>query len=283
MKNVLFTGGSGFIGRNVIGKLGEKCNLYSPSRQELNLLNQEDVKNYIIDNNIQVVIHSANPNPVKNELDKQDKMFEDSIRVFMNLYMAETHYEKMITLGSGAEYDKALDMDYIKESELGRSIPRDTYGMIKYTINQIIEKSDKQYNLRIFAVYGPTDHDSKFITHVIRSILASKDITIRQDCKFDYMYVNDLVSILEYFIYNIPKYRAYNVVSGEVHLLSEIAEMVKKEMQSNADIILLSEGYNKAYTADNSRLVDELGGFEFTPLIEGIKKQIIYERDVFNA
>ena len=283
MKNVLFTGGSGFIGRNIIKELGERCNLYAPTRNELNLLNEQDVKNYIIDNSIQIIIHSANPNPVKNDLDKQDKMFEDSIRVFMNLYVAEPYYERMYTLGSGAEYDKSLDMNCIKEEEFGRSIPGDTYGMIKYTINRIIENSEKQCNLRLFAVYGPTDHESKFITHVIRSILNNKDITIRQDCKFDYMQVGDLINILEFFINNTPKYNAYNIVSGETHFLSEIAQMIKEEMGSGSKIVLLSDGLNKSYTADNSRMLEEMGGYEFTSLKEGIKKQISYERDYLNA
>ena len=283
MKNVLFTGGSGFIGRNVINGLSERCNLFSPSRKELNLLDKKEVEKYIINNKIQIVINSANPNPVKNELDKQDKMFEDSIRVFMNLYSAESHYEMMYTLGSGAEYDKSLDIDKIKEEEFGRSIPCDTYGMIKYTIHQLIEKSLKQCNLRLFAVYGPTDHESKFLTHVIRNILDGEDITIRQDCLFDYMQVNDLVGIFEYFINHKPKYDAYNIASGEVHYLSEIAEMIKKEMNSNAKIVILKEGYNKTYTADNSRLLYEVGDYKFTSLVDGIKRQIAYEKEFWNA
>ena len=283
MKNVLFTGGSGFIGRNIVSKLGSLCNLFAPNRTELNLLDQEAVKNYIIENNIQIIIHAANPNPVKNVLDKQDKMFEDSIRVFMNLYAAEPYYERMYTLGSGAEYDKSLDMDMIKEDDYGRSIPKDTYGLIKYNIYQLIEKSNKQYDLRLFAVYGPTDHESKFITHVINCILRNEDITIRQDCKFDYMQVMDLVGVLEYFINNKPKHKVYNVVSGQVYLLSDIAEMVKKEMNSSSRIVVMSDGLNKAYTADNSRLLEEIGEYKFTSMIDGIKIQIDSERNVFNA
>ena len=283
MKNVLFTGGSGFIGRNVINGLKEFCYIFAPTREELNLLDCDAVKKYIIDNKIQVVINSANPNPVKNQLDKKEKMFEDSIRIFLNLYDAENYYEKMITFGSGAEYDKSLDIDKIKEIEFGRSIPKDTYGLIKYTINLLIEKSEKQFNLRLFAVYGPTDHESKFITHVIRSILRNEIITIRKDCKFDYMQVMDLIGIIRYFIYNNPKYNTYNVATGKDYYLSEIAEMIKEEMNSSLDIKLLSNEVNKAYTADNSRLLEEINDYEFTPLVEGIKKQIQFERDYFNA
>ena len=281
-KNVLFTGGTGFIGRNIIGELGKKCNLFAPSRKELNLLDQREVEEYIIANNIEIVIHSANPNPVKNKQDLPQMMFEDSIRIFLNLYEARDHYEMMYVLGSGAEYDKSKDIDNIKEEEFGRSVPYDTYGLIKYNIHQIIEKSPKMCNLRLFAVYGPTDHESKFITHVIRSILSGEDITIRQDCRFDYMQVMDLVGILEYFIYHRPGFNAYNISTGKTYLLSEIAEMVAKEMGASNRIILLKDGLNKTYTADNTRLLKEMGDFTFTELSDGIKTQIAYEREYMN-
>ncbi len=295
MKRVLLTGGSGFIGRNIINELKKTCDLYAPSRGELNLLDERAVLDYIVDNKIDVVIHSANPNPVKNSLDKSERFFEDSIRVFLNLYKAEDHYEMMYTLGSGAEYDKSKDIDMISEDEYGRSIPYDTYGLIKYTIHQMIEKSEKQCNLRLFAVFGPTDHESKFITHVIRSILDGNDITIRQDCLFDYMQVMDLVGILKYFIYNKPKYNAYNISTGKTYLLSEIAEMVKQRMMEKGlineklyakgepEIILLKSGFNNKYTADNSRLINEIGNYSFTDIKKGIDIQIAFEREAYNA
>ena len=181
-KRVLLTGGSGFIGRNISPYLKEICELYAPRRTELNLLDENAVREYILNNKIEIVIHSANPNPVKNNLDKQETMFEDSIRVFMNLFRAQDCYERMYTLGSGAEYDKSKEIQLISEEDEERSIPYDSYGLAKFTINQLIKSSDKQCNLKIFACYGPTDHSSKFITHCINCCLENKDITIRQNC-----------------------------------------------------------------------------------------------------
>lgn len=277
-KRVLLTGGSGFIGRNIKGYLSTVCTLYAPTRKELNLLSEQDVRQYLSEHKIDVVIHAANPNPVKNCLDRQESMFEDSIRVFMNLYHAQDCYERMYTLGSGAEYDKSRDMVLIEEKEAGRSVPRDTYGLIKYTINQIIEKSSKQYNLRIFACYGPTDHESKFITHAVRCCLSDEPITIRQNCYFDYMHVSDLAKILEYFICHEPAHHVYNVCTGTRVTLKEIAEKVRKQMGTDNDIIMLQDGWNKEYTGCNKRLLGELGGYSFLDLDEGIRIQIESER-----
>ena len=62
---VLFTGGSGFIGRNVIPILREKYEVITPTRSELNLLDTNEVEKYIVNGKFDVIIHSANPNPSK--------------------------------------------------------------------------------------------------------------------------------------------------------------------------------------------------------------------------
>ncbi len=274
MKNVLLTGGSGFIGRNIIPIIEKECILYAPRRSELDLYDEQKVRDYIIDNKIEVVIHSANPNPVKNALDKQENMFEDSIRIFMNLFRAQDCYEVMYTLGSGAEYDKSMEICQISEMDETRSIPKDSYGLAKYTMNQIIQKNEKQCNLRIFACYGPTDHESKFITHCINCCKKNEDITIRQNCYFDYMQVQDLGEILIYFINNKPKEKSYNICSGTRITLFDIAQEVKRQMKTHNNIIIFKDGFNNEYTGSNKRLLDEIGDYRFIDIIEGIKIQI---------
>lgn len=280
MRKVLLTGGSGFIGRNIKDHLSEICELYTPTRQELNLLDEQAVQDYLQYRQIDIVVHAANPNPVKNVVDKQDAMFEDSMRGFMNLFHAQKYYEKMYTLGSGAEYDKSRDMVLIPEKEVGRSIPHDSYGLAKYIMNQLTEGSEKHCNLRIFACYGSTDHESKFITHAIHCCAKQEPITIRQDCYFDYMHVSDLAKILGYFIYNDPVYKAYNICTGTRHLLSEIADMVRKQMHSESKTVFLKEGRNREYTGSNRRLLAEIGNYQFMTLEEGIHLQIESEMTV---
>lgn len=278
MKNVLMTGSTGFVGRNTSDYLRSVCNLYTPKRSELDLLNENAVRDYISANKIEVVLNLANPNPVKNSIDKANNMFEDSIRIFLNLFRAQDCYEMMYTLGSGAEFDKSLDAVQVTEEEELRSLPYDSYGLAKYTINQIIASSVKQCNLRIFGCYGPTDHESKFITHAIRCCINNEDITIRQDCYFDYMHVYDLGKIMGLFVEHVPMYRSYNVCTGTRVLLSEIAEKVRQQMNSSSQIVILKEGLNKEYTGSNKRLLNEIGEYSFISLEEGIKIQIEAEK-----
>ena len=283
MKRVLVTGSTGFVGRNTRDYLETVCDLYAPSRAELNLLEEDSVRDYIAKNRIEVVLNLANPNPVKNVLDKQNTMFEDSMRIFLNLYRAQDCYEMMYTLGSGAEYDKSKDAVQGTEEEELRSLPYDSYGLTKYLANSLIAQSIKQCNLRIFGCYGPTDHESKFITHAIRCCLRNEDITIRQDCYFDYMHVYDLGKIMGFFIDHTPRYRSYNVCTGTRVRLSEIAGKVKTMMGSDSKIVLLNDGYNKEYTGSNQRLLKEMGDYKFMSLEEGIRLQIEEERKGFES
>lgn len=278
-KKVLLTGKTGFIGRNIEKDLGEICDLYTPDRKQLNLLDEQQVRDYLKKNNIQIVIHAANPNPVKNKLDKKELMFEDSMRIFMNFYNAMDCFEYMYILGSGAEYDKSKEIHMITENEIGRSIPYDGYGLAKYIMNELAQKSEKICNLRLFACYGPTDHSSKFITHAIRCCMANEDITIRQNCYFDYMYVADLVKILEYFIYHIPKWHSYNICTAKRYSLKEIAEIVKEQMKTNNKIVFQKKGWNNEYTGSNQRLLEEIGNYSFVNIYDGIAMQIEYERN----
>ncbi|MEF9945171.1 MAG: NAD(P)-dependent oxidoreductase [Lachnospiraceae bacterium] len=277
---ILFTGGTGFVGKNVLPILREKYTVDAPTRQELDLKSERAVKEYIINGKYDVVIHSANPNPVKSvQYDSSNTMFEDSMRVFMNFYNVRQYYGKMLYLGSGAEFDKSRDIHVMKEEEVTTSLPKDVYGFSKYIMNELSQKSGNIYNLRLFACYGPFDHESKFITHAIRCCLREASVSIRQDCLFDYVHVFDLERILEFFIESTPKYHDYNICSGQQISLKEIARKVCEKMKNERSIIIAKIGWNKEYTADNSRLLNELSSsFQFINIDNGIEMQINHER-----
>ncbi len=279
MKKILFTGGTGFLGRNLIPLLEAEYEVYSPTRNELNLKDAKSIDEYFEDKYFDVVIHAAIPNVAFCEDDSANTLLLDSLYAFEKLAGKYMSYGKMIYFGSGAEYDKSADIAMVKESDIGKRIPHNDYGLAKYIMNDICRKSNKIYNLRIFGCYGPTDADFKLITSVIKQCAEGKDIILNQNCYFDFMYVTDIVNILRHFIENNPKYHDYNMCTGVRTEIKSIAEIIKKKMDAKGEIIVSEAGMNKEYTADNSRLCEEIPGIKFTDLVDGIDKMIDFEME----
>ena len=278
---ILCTGAAGFIGRNILPFLQKKYSIDYYTITQLNLLDFCQVSE-VFKKDYDVVLHLANPNHIKNELDSETSQCEDSIRMFQNLYFFREKYKKMIYLGSGAEYDKSKDIVNISEESCFRSVPVDSYGLAKYTINQLAASSHNIYNLCVFGCFGPFDYYTKFITHCIRSVLLDKDITIRKDCYFDYIHVYDLAKMIIWLIDNNVKFNMYNAGGGEHLKLSDIAIIVLKKMHSNRKFRILENGMANSYTASNSRIMRE-SGIALLSIEEGIEMQIDWEKRNWNT
>lgn len=280
MKKILFTGGTGFIGRNLLPFLKNTYEVIAPSRDELNLTDPDSIENYFNDHQFDIVIHAAIPNIAFNK-DKSETLLKDSLFAFMKLYQMQERYEKLIYFGSGAEFDKAFPIKSVSEEEFGKRIPNNDYGLAKYIMTSLARKSEKIYNLRIFGCFGPTDADFKLITYAIHCCMDNKPIVLHQDCIFDYMYVLDIYPILKYFIENKPKYHDYNICTGNRTSILEICKYIQQAMNCSTPIQIEKPGFNNEYTGQNLRICQEIPKLKFTPLQEGIKKQIIYEKEAY--
>lgn len=283
MMRVLLTGGTGFIGRNILPILRECAEVDAPHRDELNTASEESVRKYFASRTYDVVIHAANSNPFRNPgCDSRENMLDASLRGFMNLRNQSGRYGRMLYFGSGAEYDKRFDIVAVKEEQIGASIPVDVYGFAKYIMNELARGSDNIFNLRVFGCYGPTDSRTKFIRDAIDCCFENRAITIRQNCLFDYTYVDDIGRLVCRMMSMDLRYHDYNLCSGRRISLLEIAEIVNRQMRNDRKPEIASPGWNKEYTADNGRLLAELGNFEFTSIEEGITRQIAWQKGVQN-
>lgn len=276
---ILLTGATGFIGRNVLPILRERFDVDSPSRSELNLQDDETVSAFVKRGAYDVVIHSANPSPAKNPLDAADRLFAESLRAYFNLRRNADSFGRMLYVGSGAEYDKRRDLLAVTEEQIGQSLPRDDYGFAKFLMNEDARRSENVTNLRIFGCYGPTDAKTKFIRDAIDCCLEGRAITIRQDCLFDYMYVEDLGRIMSLMAIAPRIQHDYNVCTGVPVALSEIAGIVGRQMGNARKVEIARPGMNRAYTASNARFLSDFPDFRFTSLEEGIARQIAWQKE----
>jgi UDP-glucose 4-epimerase len=277
-KRILLTGGSGFIGRNILEQLGSAYNITSPSHLELDLLNAGQVSSFLEKNFFDVVIHAAGAGVSR--LSEQSDIYNLNKAMFLNLAENNNLFGRMIFLGSGAEYGKQLPIVNVKESDFGKVLPEDEYGKAKYFISEYIAKAKNIVSLRLFAVFGPhEDYKTRFISNNICRSLLHMPITLRQNLKFDFLDINDFVKILNYFINNEPAEKFYNITVGKPIEFLEVAEIIKKETQSTNEIQVLNPGLGKEYTGDNTKLLAEIREFTFTPLEQSVRDLVNYYRE----
>lgn len=252
---ILILGANGFIGRNIFEYFKNKYEIDIPSHTELDVLEEEQVKKYLAEGKYDVVINAL-------DRDGNDtKYFENRLRMFCNLEKYHELYGKMIYYGSGAEYGRENAVLAVEE-DLGKVIPKDTYGFCLHQMNQYARASDNIYNFRLFGIFGKYElWERRFISNAICKAICGYPITIRQERCMDYLYIDDLCKITEWAITENLQYHDYNAVSGNSYFLSELANNVNEVLGTNVPIYVAKEGRSGEYTASNRRLLSEMKGF----------------------
>jgi GDP-L-fucose synthase len=272
---ILITGGSGFIGRNLAEQLASTYEVSAPSSAELDLLNERAVREYLSAHNFDAIVHAATTRSNRG-LGAPPDMLDRNCRMFFNLVRNEGRFGKMIHFGSGAEYVKAGLPARVKEEYFDTRVPTDPYGFSKYICAKYTERSERLVELRLFAVFGAyEDYTVRFISNACCRAVKGLPIVLRQDIVFDYLYIKDLVKLTMWFIENNARHKAYNVCSGRPVAISELAQIVAQVSAQvsgrNPNVSVLTEGMGPEYSADNSRMLAEMGGYRFWDLEGAIR------------
>lgn len=267
---ILLTGGSGFVGRNVKEYFQAKgYDICAPSSKELNCIEEENVVEYLHKNHYDIVLHFAVYGDAADSSKDGSKILEYNLRIFENFYRHSDLYGKMIYTGSGAEYDKRCPIQSVTEEDISlHQIPVDQYGLMKYTVNQMIEKSDNIYNLRLFGIFGRYEYwKTKYISNLCCKSLKGLPLSLRRNCYFDYLWVDDFCRMLEMFLkLDHPQYHVYNAVSGVRISLYDLARIVNDVADEQRDIIVCNQGWANEYTANNDRILRELPEWKLTDM-----------------
>lgn len=273
MKKILITGSSGFIGCNLKERLADKYLIVAPSHTELDLLDEDVVHTFLVNQNFDVVIHTASENATRNAKRDIHEVLPNNLRMFFNLARSHELYGKMYYFGSGAEYDRRYYLSNMPEGYFDNHVPIDPYGFSKYVMAKYSLGAPNIYDLRLFGVFGKyEDWELRFISHACCRVVWGMPITIRQNVNFDYLYINDLVQIMAWFIENEPKRRAYNICSGQVYDLRTLAGKVLKAADKQLAIEVARPGLGPEYSGDNQVWLEEIGGYTFTAMDTAINE-----------
>lgn len=268
IKNIFITGSGGFIGKNLKAHLKNEYTVFCPRSFELDLLDEVALKEYFQKNKIDFVIHCANRGGIRGVIDDKT-VINDNLKMFNNLVNC-LGKRNMIFFGSGAQYDKCRNLNKIKEKHLGEVIPQDPYGHSKYLIAKQIAKLDNVLCLNIFGCYGKFEKETRFPSYAINQNLKKEPITINQNVVFDYLYIDDLCKITEYFIKNKPSEKIINVTPQKSIDILGIATLVNQISDFKSQIIVKNSKLNNEYTGCNLLLLKEIKDLTFTSYENGL-------------
>ena len=187
---------------------------------------------------------------------------------------------RVILFGSGAMYDKSRELHKVKESQIGEVVPSDLYGKSKLLISEKIKNRKDVLMLNIFACYGYGEKESRFPSYAINQVLRRQNIVINQNVVFDYLFVEDMVKIVEYFMKNVPNENIINITPTKSISLLEIANIVNNFANNKVEITIKNPVLNNEYTGDNSLLLKNYPTLTFTSIEDGLKKLYRYNSEM---
>jgi nucleoside-diphosphate-sugar epimerase len=183
-------------------------------------------------------------------------------------------FGKFFNFASGAEFDRRKGvLPTAKNGYLERSWPIDYYGMSKNIISRLLKTNKHSYNFRIYGVFGTDEDDTRFIKASLLKIKQNLPIEIHEDKLMDFIHIDDLTSIIKYYLSN-PEYpldSEVELVYSHKYTLSHLAILIKEITESQVSININSTTKGKSYIGSGIG-VDDIVMFNIKGLEAGIKK-----------
>lgn len=238
---VILLGANGYVGRY----LTSVFDVIPITRKECDLTDRLSVKKLLSTHKPDVVLNcAANLN-----LDLQpfnQSHFIDNMNIFLNLYSFRDNFGKLINFGSGAEFDRSKHINNALEKDIRIIKPKDHYGLSKNLISNICLDTPNFYTLRLFGCLHHSEPNHK----LFKRLLTSDEVFTIDDKYFDYIWMEDLYTIVDYFINETPRFQDVNLVYEKKYLLSELIEKFIAIHSLDVEVIYKAGGLN--YTGSSS-------------------------------
>jgi nucleoside-diphosphate-sugar epimerase len=242
-KNILITGGTGFIGRNFLEltRKNKKINFIVLARRFFDFKNpnitvfkcelSELKKNSPIFDYIDIVLHMASEVKYENgENLKENNIIGTKVLLESIGYRNKKNIKKIIYTSSIGAIERSSKDKCLKPLTIkSRAYPSSYYGYSKFIGEKLIKEfTNKNIILRICWCYGKYMTDDTHLKFISNSVKKNQIYTyFNYPAQINIIHVADMAKIINYFIKNKQINKTYYVHNGNPETLGNIIKQLK--------------------------------------------------------
>ena len=310
-KRVVVTGGAGFLGRFIVGRLRERpgIEVFAPRKAEYNLVEAADIKRLYADTRPDLVLHlAAVVGGIGANKKNPGKFFYENLMMGTQLMeQARLHQlKKFVALGTVCAYPKFTPTPF-KEADLWNGYPEETnapYGLAKKMMLVQAQSYREQYGFNsIFLLpanlYGPGDNFDLETSHVIPALIR-KCIEARDEgrpfieawgtgqASREFLYVDDCADAVLRAAAQYDESDPVNIGTGIEIRISELVKLIARLTRFEGEIRWQTDQPDgqPQRRLDVSRALEKFGFQAQTSLEEGMRRTIdwyeMHTKDVAN-
>ncbi|MCR8629700.1 dTDP-4-dehydrorhamnose reductase [Paenibacillus radicis (ex Xue et al. 2023)] len=220
--NILITGAGGQLGRDLIRVLSKKHKLIAKTRKELDITNEQSVREAVLKCRPDVIVHAA----AYTQVDLAESRMEEAYMVnsfgSRNIaLMANEMGAKLVYVSTDYVFDGTKGAAY---NELDRTNPISVYGHSKLHGEKFVQLiCDKYFIVRTSWLYGK--YGSNFVTKVLANAQQHSELSMVADQFGSPTYTYDLARFIEQVIES-ERYGIYHASNRGMCSRYEFAEEI---------------------------------------------------------
>lgn len=299
MKNkIALFGSAGLVGSNILKKLDtSKYEIFSPTRKDLDLLNEEKVLDWFFENRMDyVILAAAKVGGIVANATYPTEYLHENLTIQNNVIMSafKSGVNNLVFLGSSCIYPRECPQPIKEEYLLTGPLEKTnkSYALAKIAGIQLCDSIREQYGKRYYSLmpcnlYGPGDNFNPEASHVIPGMMIKIDRAKESGSKElnllgtgrpfrEFLFIEDLAEGVIFVMENHNgEDGMINIGSGEEVTIKQLAEILVKEMQYDGEIVFNTNGPDGTprKVMDNSK-INSMGWKPKINLQEGIRRTV---------
>ncbi|WP_413486635.1 dTDP-glucose 4,6-dehydratase [Carnobacterium maltaromaticum] len=293
MKNILVTGGAGFIGGNFVHYMLEKHPEYKIINLDLltyagnihslddikdnpnhifvqgNITNRELVRHLVKEHSIDAFVNFAAESHVDRSILHPEVFIETNVQGTLALLdvAREMKIEKYLQVSTDEVYGSLGAEGYFTEET--PLAPNSPYSASKAAADMLVRAYNETYGMntnitRCSNNYGPYHFPEKLIPLMISNGMDNKELPIYGDGLNirDWLHVQDHCQAIDLVLHKGVNGEVYNVGGHNERTNNEIVDIVIEKLGLSRDLIKYVDdrlGHDKRYAIDPTKLETELG------------------------